>query len=656
MSRMHTGGKYRGPGDIVPPGRRGAGRTPGPGPHTGGGPRGPMVPGRPAPQTGGGGPNGGPGGPGVGRAPGRTGGIVLQDDLSRWVYWWEFNKDPYLQLRKALEDMGPTTGSDGIYMGPSHRNNGVDLLRPTESMLLMGVVPDLRRALEATNNRDITSSCMVALAKIGLQPAGVDLLAIFRKRLRSHDQEIRESAALAMGISQLPAAMDDLVALLLDTPTGAKLVDRNQVQERTRAFAAYGVGLLAHATSQLGPKQRALAALRQVLETDARAQLNLKVACINGMRLLQLNGRGSEKSAAMLRQCLEALEGYYRRDLGPGEQLVQAHVPPAIATLLGPDSEESRRFADLFAGELNSPRRRSNAIYQSAALALGKLARATESRPADEVYSQALWRYFHKGKDRQARYFSLVALGQIGGDRNRNQLLELLHKARHLTKPWVALSLGVLAFDQAADDPGHPTLRTIGRALRFELAEANDPEARGAMAIALGLCRYREAAEDLRTLLEQYDHQDEFAGYLCLSLALMGDKMAVDQIQTLVQRSVRRPDRLKQAAVALGKLGDRKAAQLLHGILAAPDQNVAKLSAVATALSFIGDRRSLKPLRQMLQDPSLTQLSRAFAAVSLGGIGAQEDLPWNSKIAVDLNYRAAVETLTNQSSGILDIL
>jgi hypothetical protein len=31
-------------------------------------------------------------------------------------------------------------------------------------------------------------------------------------------------------------------------------------------------------------------------------------------------------------------------------------------------------------------------------------------------------------------------------------------------------------------------------------------------------------------------------------------------------------------------------------------------------------------------------------------------VPWNAKIGVDNNYRASVETLTNQQSGILDIL
>jgi len=40
----------------------------------------------------------------------------------------------------------------------------------------------------------------------------------------------------------------------------------------------------------------------------------------------------------------------------------------------------------------------------------------------------------------------------------------------------------------------------------------------------------------------------------------------------------------------------------------------------------------------------------------LGDIAHKEKLPWNSKISRNMNYRAAVETLTGSGSGVLDIL
>ena len=57
-----------------------------------------------------------------------------------------------------------------------------------------------------------------------------------------------------------------------------------------------------------------------------------------------------------------------------------------------------------------------------------------------------------------------------------------------------------------------------------------------------------------------------------------------------------------------------------------------------------------------LFNDDLTPLSRAFAAVALGGVADKESLPWRTKLSRDMNYRAAVETLTQSGTGVLDIL
>jgi HEAT repeat protein len=147
------------------------------------------------------------------------------------------------------------------------------------------------------------------------------------------------------------------------------------------------------------------------------------------------------------------------------------------------------------------------------------------------------------------------------------------------------------------------------------------------------------------------------AGYLCIGLALMNDTASAEDINRVVKESTRRPALLQQAAVALGKLGDKRVAETLQGLLTEGGElNLAKLSAIASALGFIGDSRTVEPLKAMLFNDKLGPLSRAFAAVALGGVADKEMLPWNSKIGVNVNYRAAVEVLTNRQSGILDIL
>ena len=59
----------------------------------------------------------------------------------------------------------------------------------------------------------------------------------------------------------------------------------------------------------------------------------------------------------------------------------------------------------------------------------------------------------------------------------------------------------------------------------------------------------------------------------------------------------------------------------------------------------------------MLENGELSKSARGFAAVALGIIADREPLPWNSKIAVNLNYTAATVTLNDTSgTGILNIL
>ena len=82
------------------------------------------------------------------------------------------------------------------------------------------------------------------MAKIGPQENGLELMPIFRSYLKRKDQEIRETAALAMGISGDPKALPILEGLLRDTRQGRIDLQRSEVGDRTRAFAAqFGAAL-----------------------------------------------------------------------------------------------------------------------------------------------------------------------------------------------------------------------------------------------------------------------------------------------------------------------------------------------------------------------------------------------------------------------------
>jgi HEAT repeat protein len=658
------GGQYRGPGDIVPPNPGGGGgRTPGPrGPTTPGrggpntpGPAGPTTPGPSGPNT------GGPAGPSFGGPTTGPRGVPIGIDLTKWQFWWEFNKDPYLNLKQAIHASLVTTGSDEFFMGGSRRSEGRDTLKPSESIIIGSVLPALKRTIDATDQRDIVSSCLIAMAKIGKDHPNFKILDEMKSRLSSRDQEIRETAALAMGISQMSEALEYLPDLAMDTFEGRKLVNRVSVDNRTRAFSCYGLGLIAYSIDNSDMKRRCYEVLRRVLEDSTKGGVvdrNIPVAAINAMRLIRPNLDNNEKDKQLLADCVDTLFTYYSKKVGQGEQMIQAHIPPAIATLVGRDGDRYNKFKEAFSKELDT-RGRVREIYQSSVIALGMLVHPSEVYKNDKKYSDKILNYYKKGKDPQTRNFALMALGQIGGNYNRNNLLIAFDKGSKATaKPWAAIALGVLAYKETQAQGENAEIDdTIGNTLYNSMKEIKNDETISAIAIALGLCKFKESADVLEALLIKYKQRDELAGYLCVSLALMGNDRSMDTIRNVVKTAIRRPELLQQAAIALGKLGDKSVTTDLQRMLGDNNyNNVAKLSALAAALGYIGDKRTINPLVKMLHNESITPLSRAFAAVALGGVADKESLPWNSKIAVDMNYRAAVETLTNQVAGILDIL
>ena len=662
------GGVYRGPADQVPPGG-GGGSTPGgvgdvvppttggPGQPSSPGPSGPGTETPGGPRTGGGPKPGGPAGPRTGR-----GGIQLIDDLTTWNYWWEFNKDAYIGLRQAIHKTSTETGLRDFYIGGRH--GAKNLLVPTRNQIQNDILPSLKRAIDSTEQRDIVSSCMIGMAKIGVDHGDFALVDVFTPRLRRKNQEIQETAALALGIAAVKSekALDTLVALAMDAPAARRLMG-DKVSPRTRSFALYGLGLYAseHAIPEI--KRRAFDAMRSIVESNERIDRNIKVAAIQGIGMLAFD-RTDPASRAMLEDALNALKRYYDRKEGVGTQLIQAHCPTAITKLVGRDHRRTDEFRSSFAAEIRGSKkgRRNNNLSRSCVLALGQMCSPFDNKNSeDAAYSELLVDAFKNHKDAQTRNFTLIALGQIGGAKNRQFLLRILTKGKKTNeRPWAALGLGLQAFasyKRSQDQSETPTQDVlVGETLLEQLKQARSPQLVGALGIALGLTRFQDASELMqKRILKEYPKEEQ-TGYLCLGLALMADRNSIETIRETMDLSARRPQLFVQAATALGVLGDKSAAQELHRKLDDEGRNLATLSAIASALGKIGDRRSVEPLKRALFDSERGDLQRAFAAVSLGGVADRALMPWHTKISKNINYRASVETLTNRSSGILDIL
>jgi HEAT repeat protein len=228
-------------------------------------------------------------------------------------------------------------------------------------------------------------------------------------------------------------------------------------------------------------------------------------------------------------------------------------------------------------------------------------------------------------------------------------------KGRSQIKPWAALSLGVLGY--ALSERGEAQEESVNRALLSSCDEEKTPEQVGAYCLALGLRKYPDARElILDVLIERFGGSDDARGEAAVALGLLGDRASIQPIQEVISESKYKPELLKQAAIGLGLLGDSEIVPELVAMLA-ESKGLATQAAISSALGVIGDARSIDPLVALLENGQLTDRARGFAAVALGIVCDKEDLPWNSRIAVNTNYRANTVTLTGEEgTGILDIL
>ena len=155
-------------------------------------------------------------------------------------------------------------------------------------------------------------------------------------------------------------------------------------------------------------------------------------------------------------------------------------------------------------------------------------------------------------------------------------------------------------------------------------------------------------------MLERFGGADEARGHIAIGLGLIGDRRALPQLRELMLESTRRPQLFAQVATALGLLGDRElAAELIELLRTTRIGSVQP--AIARALGQIGDQRSLAPLVDLLQDEDAGPLTRAHAALALGEIGDKDALDWSARLAGGMNYRAcSILFSTAEGTGLLD--
>ena len=650
----------------------------------GGGP--PMAPTGPLKPVGGPGtPLGGPGAPG-GRGAASPGGdpsALDAWDEQGWETWWNFSGAAYLDVEATLAAAEVATGGDDFDLGRGESRGALSSRIADPAALAERVLPALIAVLEGEHSDDLLTAALMAVARIGradhpeLAPRA---LAAIQPLLAHGNQEVAETATLALALLQRDGVVDPLLALALDTPAGRALVGRGEVPYRTRAFAAYGLGLAGAASESNAERQTIAARLIDLLEAPEGATPDLQVAAVIALGLVPISLEASlpqrEESAERGSHLHHVLSrrtqlDYLTRFLAPERPgsntratLVRAHAATSVARLLaGAPPGLRASVTPALLATLGERRDEDWRVQASAVLALGRIGRPTEEELDLEIQRVLV----RAGRDGHAmvRRFSLIALARIGSRPEldasevgttpaiREHLMHQLARGRSLIKPWAALALGILG--RGLTESGQPPDDAVNTALRTSAQTCKRPQMIGAYAIACGLRRDVEALPILLDRLAFFS-DPRAKGYVIVGLGLLGEPQAIPPIAEVLHSSGYKPDLLRHAAVGLGLLGSPELVSDLLWLLSTAKGRSSQ-AAIAAALGRIGDPQAIEPLLELLADDRhLTDGARAFSAVALGQVCDDQALPWNLPIGAGLNYLATTPTLTGQGRGVLDIL
>ncbi len=619
------GGQYRGPGETAPPGQGSTAAQPsssGNGVTTGGS----TAP--PAPAAG---PTSSPTAtPLSGRGPAGGGrrGINIGPDYHQWQFWWEYNKERYLGRRSSRFGRGETEHWLGRGVA------GAAIEAPSMADLRAVLPPLLATLQEAKTSPDVASSCMIAIARIGIEAGCIEAIRPF---LDDANQEKRETAALALGIAGLPAAAPLLEGLALGK------WEQKDVDVRTRAFALYGLAAGSARRADFVAEPGRLQATLVQLSRDSAERDDVRVAAVHALTALARR----EPDSGLARATLVEL-----RDLMRDENaMVAAHATIATGRILEHSSQDVSKFVASLA-ELLGRTTASRDVRRSACIALGHVRDARSFERVSEVLRQQI----ETSRDLAVRRFATIALGEVGAADGLDYLIARLQsgKLQEGDRVWTALALGIGG--RSLDRDGEAKVRQrISDALRREFEATKQGLPASGIALALSLVGSRDVGAAILDRLQAHRNDDEAASYFALALGLLREREHRDVLREISVDSVRREILLTQGAIALGLLEDPEIVHDLTTRLSSAASVTAK-SSVARALGFHGDRSSLGELVKMLEDRSHPDLARAFAAVAIGLACDREELPWNARFAAGSNYHAQLETLVGGSAGILDIL
>lgn len=580
-------------------------------------------------------------------------------DWTTWEYWWQYNREDYLNVRRHLDATAAAIGTEASL-------HGSGAWRDVAERVLQAI----EKRLESAPSTEESLSALFALARAcdgDLRARAAAVVARCVAHEADGNRSISEGAVMALGVLGDDAAIGELRALLDDTAEARRHVGK-AVPERMRALAAFSLGLLAARSSNEDVHRFVAHHLARQLEASKSATPDAQAACSIALGLLPaaaveptMPGAGTtrdQNARFMLGRAdfdaadLQILTGLLSNEHAP--TYVRAHVPQALARRSA-GGASAPEVTKLLLARLADGGEKAE-VVQGCTQALGAMSDASD-QPLSVKVREALMRQADTG-DVQARCFALVALAQnagrgepgIGVEQARARFVGGIQRGHGRERAWSALALGILERARAVDGlPDADAAKVLASGLR----EARSPDEVGAFATGCGLAGGPLAEDALLARLPTVQGA-RTRGYLRVALGLMRSEKALTPLRAELESSRRDAEGLPSAALALALLEDP---MLVPRLVEFARTSTSQPTMVATllALGAVGDRRAVEPILEMVEDPDRSAVTRAMGIGALGRICDRDALPWQQVVSRGLNYGAMTATLSaDDQGGVLD--
>jgi HEAT repeat protein len=514
------------------------------------------------------------------------------------------------------------------------------------------ITPFLMRLLGAEDrlHGELRSAAVIALAKVATEASAAEVI-FQHAESAAHTALTRESAALAIGLLRrddparqfAPGQLDGWRTRLF------RLIDDGQAPTRTRAFAAFSLGLLSdqpYATPFTKQGRMVVRDIWKRLEIR-HASDDIPVALLTALGLQPEGGvpdgiKDSLKNLVLGRRC-------HGRKF---EDRARAHALTALVRLGG--AREKGLLLRLL--PLRSTPRE---VREAAWLAIADHAARFDSTTREEALA-ALLASESRARSPLARGLLHVALARLfaadlhAGDVRwlaKGDLVSRLLRAPEAgnvtDRGWGALGLGLVCHELTPDL--RPVAEFLNRA-RTTLARTleggrGSDEVQAAFAVAAGIGQARQVSPTLANILGDRRRTPELRGHAAVSLALFGaSRPHILKSLRVALWDRRDPELGSQAALALSILGsDGEGPRLIREFEKTKTER--GMAQLALSLGQFGDLAAVEALMKVAEDKGRMSLGRAMAITAIGLLADPAPRPSLSLLSDGVCHTALTSSL-----------